>query len=181
MRKAIEGNRLERFSRLYEPCPATGCWLWTGSRKKSSTYEYGFFYWSRTRNMRAHRASWLLFRGEMDPSLFVCHHCDVPTCVNPGHLFLGTNSDNTRDKVIKGRQANAYSKGPPAVKKQKEKRPRVKTVRESKPRKKRTPKEFCKVGHPFEGNLDAYELSRGHRKCRICTRRRALQYWHASK
>lgn len=42
--------------------------------------------------------------GHLDSAMFVCHKCDNPRCVNPDHMFLGSNSDNVRDKVQKGRQ-----------------------------------------------------------------------------
>lgn len=51
----------------------------------------------------AHRAAYLLFVGPVPDDLFVCHRCDVRPCVNPSHLFLGTQSDNLRDMVNKGR------------------------------------------------------------------------------
>ena len=55
------------------------------------------------RSMNAHRASFLLFNGEIPDKLFVCHRCDNPSCVNPKHLFLGTSKDNNQDRSNKGR------------------------------------------------------------------------------
>jgi hypothetical protein len=52
---------------------------------------------------RAPRLAWTLLRGEIPVGLSVCHRCDTPLCVNPDHLFLGTQRDNMYDAIAKGR------------------------------------------------------------------------------
>lgn len=92
----------ERFERSYIPEPNSGCWLWLGSPCGSNGY-------GRIKrgdgNVMAHRASWELSNGKIPDGLLVLHRCDNPSCVNPGHLFIGTQLDNEADKVSKGRQA----------------------------------------------------------------------------
>jgi hypothetical protein len=81
------------------------CWLWTGSRMKSG---HGQIVAERSRShdrklLQVHRLSWELHRGHIPEGLCVLHRCDVPNCVNPDHLFLGTRTDNSIDKVQKRR------------------------------------------------------------------------------
>tara|TARA_R110000822_G_scaffold212393_1_gene347799 strand:+ start:131 stop:616 length:486 start_codon:yes stop_codon:yes gene_type:complete len=82
-----------------------GCWLFQGYLKKSKAgHKYGWVWFNKT-NMGAHRASWIVHYGEIPDKLFVCHKCDVPNCLNPEHLFLGTAKDNVHDMINKGRKA----------------------------------------------------------------------------
>ena len=75
------------------------CWDWTGRLDRDG---YGRIT-ENQKPMLAHRASYLIAHGELDPSLNVCHTCDRPRCVNPRHLFLGTQKDNVIDMHSKGR------------------------------------------------------------------------------
>jgi hypothetical protein len=59
----------------------------------------------------AHRFVWKLANGAIPDGLFVLHKCDNPICVNPHHLFLGTQADNMTDKTQKGRQAKGATHG----------------------------------------------------------------------
>jgi hypothetical protein len=79
-----------------------GCMLWTGCRFKDGYGQIRRF----GRNLRAHRFSYEKSFGPIGDSLCVLHRCDVPACVNPEHLFLGTNQENMDDKVAKGRACN---------------------------------------------------------------------------
>jgi hypothetical protein len=85
------------------------CWLWTGGK---GIFGYGIL--GIKPRYHAHRFSWYLAYGQIaDPSLCVLHKCDVPACVNPDHLFLGTRQDNMKDCIEKGRfNLSKYSSHP---------------------------------------------------------------------
>lgn len=89
----------ERFEDKYITEPNSGCWLWVGGYDGEG---YGMF-WVVEKMVKAHRVSWRLHNGVIRDNLFVLHKCDVKCCVNPAHLFLGTQKDNVEDSIRKGR------------------------------------------------------------------------------
>lgn len=96
----IIGNDLARFESMFEREPMSGCWLWVAADDGRG---YGKF-WLSGEIVKAHRASWRLYRGGIPRGQWVLHRCDNPACVNPTHLFLGDRSANMRDMARKGRQ-----------------------------------------------------------------------------
>lgn len=95
-----KGSVEDRFWSKVNKKSKDECWEWQG---KPNTKGYGRFI-AFQKIIMAHRYSWELHNGNIPINLDVLHHCDNPKCVNPSHLFLGTNNDNIRDMCNKGRQ-----------------------------------------------------------------------------
>lgn len=78
------------------------CWLWHGTK---GHFGHGRFTIGMLPYHQAHRLAWEWANGPIPDGLFICHHCDVACCVRPSHLFIGSQADNMRDMIEKGRQA----------------------------------------------------------------------------
>lgn len=84
-----------------------GCWEWSGYIDNKG---YGRIMTDRG-PVRAHRVSYVLHHGEVPGRLYVLHHCDNRKCVNPIHLYVGTHTQNMKDKVQRGRSFTGDQKG----------------------------------------------------------------------
>jgi HNH endonuclease len=96
-------EKLEYCSRV----AANGCHIWIQSVDR---WGYGAAYWEGKRWI-AHRLSWTAHNGPIPAGLLVLHRCDNPNCINPDHLWLGTNDDNMADMKAKGRARNGVMAG----------------------------------------------------------------------
>ena len=116
----------QRFLDYVLPEPNSGCWLWTGSVDKRGYAQIRVPYKDRTRVLRyASNVALELYATPLLPGQGACHRCDNPYCVNPDHLFGGTQLENIRDCMAKGRKT-----------------PPPKTVAGRHP-----PKDICRRGH----------------------------------
>lgn len=95
-----------RFMQYVKINSKTLCWEWQGIIKRDG---YGILYIDK-KGVRAHRVSYDMFKSNKCNDMYVCHSCDITYCVNPEHLWLGTNQDNQMDSVMKKRNRHAKDK-----------------------------------------------------------------------
>lgn len=92
-----------RFASLVDKKDLNSCWLWKGNRDEKGYGRFSF----QDKDMRAHRMAYTLAYGPIPEGLLIRHTCDNPPCVNPNHLLVGTDADNVRDMMERGRHASA--------------------------------------------------------------------------
>ncbi len=118
------------------------CWGWTGTKHQ---FGYGSFSF-KSKKINAHRFSYIVHCGPIPNGMCVLHKCDIPECVNPDHLFLGTQKDNMEDMASKGRKGKNQNDG----------------------------KTHCIEGHSLSG--DNLRIFKGKRSCKKCNAKAARKY-----
>jgi hypothetical protein len=127
------------------------CWLWTGALSSRGYGSFGV----NGKTTAAHRYSYQMHIGEIPKGLVICHTCDTPSCVNPDHLWAGTQSENMKDMFNKNRHGASNRK-----------------------------KDSCKKGHSFEEfeplvyiKRQGRQIGREYRICKECKRINDSNYY----
>lgn len=150
----MRGTAAERFWAKVNKTET--CWLWTANTVRNRRgVPYGLFTRATRKAVTAHRYSYEMAIGPIPDGVIICHHCDTPLCVRPDHLFAGTQGDNMRDAVAKGRIDFARLQAASLATRAHTPLPLPKTI--------------CKRGHSFSGD-NLYVSPIGRRICRACNR-----------
>jgi group I intron endonuclease len=96
----------ERFWKWVDIKGKDDCWNWIGAKDKDGYGRIGYYKTKKKKMYRSNRLAYYIINPNVDIFQVVCHKCDNPSCCNPDHLFLGSYSDNAKDRRNKGRHAN---------------------------------------------------------------------------
>lgn len=97
----------ERITKTGYTIDTNGCWIWEGTKLDNGYGQISI----EGKRFSPHRLAWQFVNGEIPEGMFICHSCDVRSCINPEHLFLGSSDDNINDMISKNRNVKHESHG----------------------------------------------------------------------